>query len=173
MRNAERMIHWCGRVALALGRLRGRTGGKEKAAAAAAAAGTGSRAGGSGRVGGTGTEERGGAGISASSISLFDVRPAPNSAVRATLSKWLSRLQRKCLGTTRHHPVLLHLPTKPYRYSVLYRHSQLTFFPERLSFRLSDVCSERRNAPREKNPRLTSLDQENPKTFANYFSIGL
>ena len=60
MRNAERMIHWCGRVALALGRLRGRTGGKEKAAAAAA--GTGSRAGGSGRVGGTGTEERGGGG---------------------------------------------------------------------------------------------------------------
>lgn len=45
-------------MALVLGRLRGRTGGKEKEAAAAAA-GTGSRAGGSGRVGGTGTEERG------------------------------------------------------------------------------------------------------------------
>lgn len=74
-----------------------------------------------------------GTGISASSISLFDVRPAPNSAVRATLAKWLGRLQRKCLGTTRHPLVArLRLPTKPYRYSVLYRHSQLTFFPERL-----------------------------------------
>lgn len=91
--------------------------------------------GGHGWGGGDGDGRRGGAeeegeGISASSISLFDVRPAPNSAVRATLSKWLGGHQRKCLGTTP-PPVLLRLLTKPYRYSVLYRHSRLTFFPGR------------------------------------------
>ena len=73
----------------------------------------------------------------------------------------------------------------------------LTFFPERLSFRLSDVSSrKRRNAPREKNPEVTlslshslslsfslafKRDRERGgrgkrirKTLArNYFSIGL
>lgn len=104
---------------------------KTRPAAAAAAAPWG----GHGWGGGDGDGRRGGAeeegeGISASSISLFDVRPAPNSAVRATLSKWLGGHQRKCLGTTP-PPVLLRLLTKPYRYSVLYRHSRLTFFPGR------------------------------------------
>lgn len=67
---------------------------------------------------------------------------------------------------------LLRLPTKPYRYSVLYRHSQLTFFPGRPSFRLSDVCPKRRNAPREKNP-WKLLDQQNRDILSNYFSIGI
>lgn len=117
-----------------------------------AARGGGGRRRGGGRRGGAERE-----GISASSISLFDVRPAPNSAVRATLSKWLGGHQRKCLGTTP-PPVLLRLLTKPYRYSVLYRRSRLTFFPEREKerewrgrvFRLSRRFLEKKeNAPRE------------------------
>lgn len=109
-----------------------------------AARGGGGRRRGGGRRGGAERE-----GISASSISLFDVRPAPNSAVRATLSKWLGGHQRKCLGTTP-PPVLLRLLTKPYRYSVLYRRSRLTFFPEREKERewrgrvFPDVSSKRR-----------------------------
>lgn len=126
--------------------------GEEGVALAWAARGGGGRRRGGGRRGGAERE-----GISASSISLFDVRPAPNSAVRATLSKWLGGHQRKCLGTTP-PPVLLRLLTKPYRYSVLYRRSRLTFFPEREKerewrgrvFRLSRRFLEKKeNAPRE------------------------
>lgn len=77
----------------------------EEEDAAGGGGGGGCTMGGYGWGGGDGDGRRGGAeeegeGISASSISLFDVRPAPNSAVRATLSKWLGGHQRKCLGTT-------------------------------------------------------------------------
>lgn len=165
---------------------------------AAGGGGGGCTMGGHGWGGGDGDGRRGGAeeegeGISASSISLFDVRPAPNSAVRATLSKWLGGHQRKCLGTTP-PPVLLRLLTKPYRYSVLYRHSRLTFFPgrerereregrESFGFRFSRRFLEKKeNVPREKEGGREGKKaavsfaaperRENPKTWANYFSIG-
>lgn len=163
---------------------------------AAGGGGGGCTMGGHGWGGGDGDGRRGGAeeegeGISASSISLFDVRPAPNSAVRATLSKWLGGHQRKCLGTTP-PPVLLRLLTKPYRYSVLYRHSRLTFFPGRERereggrrvFRLSAFPTFPRKegkrakgeGGREGKKAAVSFAaperRENPKTWANYFSIG-
>lgn len=91
-------------------------------------------------------------------------------------------------------PVLLRLLTKPYRYSVLYRHSRLTFFPgrerereregrESFGFRLSRRFLEKKeNVPREKEGGREGKKaavsfaaperRENPKTWANYFSIG-
>lgn len=118
--------------------------------------------------------------ISASSISLFDVRPAPNSAVRATLSKWLGGHQRKCLGTTPSLPVPLpSSPSPSYKTLPVFRiipPQPANFLSrERGGFRLSRKegkrAEGRRRGRKAAAVRLCRPHRKaSPKTWANYFS---